>query len=128
MPRLLIANDNEVDNLIAAEIARSSGYEVECVFDGRSAVEACLREAPSLILMDIDMPILGGIEATKELRDLEHEGRLPNIQIIGTSAAMTEFRKSQCRSIGMIATLSKPMDIRILLSAIRSAIEIPQAE
>ncbi len=114
--RILLVEDNEMNAEIAQEMLEAQGFIIERAVNGRFALEKIKSSTPgyySLILMDIQMPIMDGYEATREIRNLENK-ELSNIPIIALSAnAFAEdYRKSL--DAGMNAHFSKPVDFENL--------------
>ena len=115
--RVLLAEDNSVNQLIAEEMLSSLGFEVEVVGDGRQAVEAAATTAVPFvaILMDCEMPNLDGRSATLELRRQEvataaAEGREPlRVPVIALTAHAADSDREACLAAGMDDYLSKPM-------------------
>lgn len=120
-PRVLVVNDNPVTNLIE-EMVRHLGYSVTTASNGAEAVASCLQDPPDAVVMDIQMPVMDGIEASAELLRLHKAGRLPFIGVIATSAAMDQHMAKACAAVGMLETLCKPLDIRTLGDAVEGAI------
>lgn len=76
-PRALIAEDNLVNQLISTEMLKLLGFDVDVANNGEEAVRSCVQNPPALVLMDLDMPVLSGLEATQQLRELQRQGSLP---------------------------------------------------
>ncbi|HAU37888.1 MAG TPA: hypothetical protein DCX07_09255 [Phycisphaerales bacterium] len=106
--RVLLAEDNPVNQELAVAILRRWGHEVTTAGDGYEAVAAATRQAFDLVLMDVQMPGMDGLEATARIRQAEKsDGR--HVPIIAMTAhAMSEDRKT-CLAVGMDAFLSKPI-------------------
>ncbi|WP_170122087.1 ATP-binding protein [Breoghania corrubedonensis] len=85
---VLVAEDNRVNAMIAEEFLRRSGHGVTVVGDGISAVEAAAREDFDVVLMDLSMPRIDGIEATRRIRALDHETRRM-VPVIALTADLT---------------------------------------
>jgi signal transduction histidine kinase/CheY-like chemotaxis protein len=117
--RVLVVEDNAVNLMITEEFVRQLGHEPVGATDGAAAVDACQREAPQLVLMDLQMPVMDGFEATRRLRALQAEGRLPRFPIIGLSAHAAAADRARALQAGMDDFLTKP----ILLEALRAALE-----
>ena len=104
--RVLVAEDNPVNRLIAEELIRSAGLVVDCAIDGREAVDMARDGAYALIVMDIQMPELNGLDATRAIR--ARDG--PLIPIIAMSADDSFNDRAACIEAGMNDHVSKPFD------------------
>jgi CheY-like chemotaxis protein len=116
---LLLVEDNEINREIAGEILSDMGLSVEFAEDGEQGVEAFVKKEYDIIFMDIRMPIMDGLEATRHIRQIEQE-RPGNqhIPIIAMTAnAMQEDRKAS-KEAGMDGHISKP----IIIEEIRFAL------
>ncbi|WP_189049171.1 response regulator [Aliidongia dinghuensis] len=111
--RLLLVEDNEVNQILATEVLRDAGYTVGVAGDGLEALDAVAREPWDLILMDVQMPQLDGFEATRQLRAQGHT--LPIIAM--TANAMTGDRE-RCLEVGMDDYISKPLDLDELVERV----------
>jgi len=106
--RILLAEDNPVNEKVATHTLRKLGYEVHAVDNGRDAVLAWKSGRFDLILMDCQMPILDGYEATREIRSLERGGE--HIPIVALTAHAMTGDDLKCKSSGMDHHLTKPLD------------------
>ena len=106
--RILLAEDNHVNEKVATHTLRRLGYEVHAVADGQAAVAAWRDGSYDLILMDCQMPILDGYEATREIRALEAGQR--HIPIVALTAHAMKDDDVKCIAAGMDHHLTKPLD------------------
>jgi CheY-like chemotaxis protein len=111
---VLVVDDSTVNQLIARGQLEVLGYDVAVAGDGVEALEACRRRAPDMVLMDVDMPVMGGLEATAGLRALQEVGTLPPFPIVAATSGQGAMRRSDCLAAGMDGYLSKPLDLRVL--------------
>jgi CheY-like chemotaxis protein len=103
--RILVAEDNESARMIMCDLCRIFGYEVDGVTNGLEAVEACARTQYDLVLMDCQMPVMGGLDATRRIRAAEgSESRRRTVIIAVTGDGNPE----QCIAAGMDDYLPKP--------------------
>ena len=105
--RILLAEDNEINQEVAIEILREVGLDIEIANDGREAVERMQTAAYDLILMDMQMPRLDGIAATREIRALPGGKDLP---ILAMTANAFAEDKQRCLDAGMNDFVTKPVD------------------
>lgn len=103
--RILLAEDNPVNQLVAQAILERRGHSVHVVANGLLAVEAVKTGAFELVLMDVRMPEMDGLEATRSIRALPEHGTLPIVAL--TAHALAEERQ-RCFDAGMDDFLSKP--------------------
>ncbi|MFT4975981.1 MAG: PAS domain S-box-containing protein [Myxococcota bacterium] len=102
--RVLVVDDHPVNQLILAHILTDQGLEHRVAGSGREALELVATEHFDVVLMDLHMPDVTGIEATRQIRDLP----IPQPHIIGLSADAFEETASQCVDAGMDSFISKP--------------------
>ena len=118
--RILLAEDNAVNQRLAQRLLEKRGHEVSIVGDGRQAVEAATLAPPfDLILMDVQMPSMDGLEATRAIRRIEDPERSSVPIVAMTAFAMTGDR-DRCLAAGMNAHLSKPIDPTELSATVES--------
>ncbi len=119
--RILIAEDGEANQLVAAAILRKAGYAVDLARDGEEALGAARTAAYDLVLMDVRMPRMDGLAATAAIRGLEGPaGRVP---IIAMTAAAMPNEVARCLEAGMDGHVAKPMDLTALLAAVSDILE-----
>jgi signal transduction histidine kinase/CheY-like chemotaxis protein len=117
--RVLVVEDNAVNLMITEEFVRQLGHLPCGATDGAQAIAACEQEVPQLVLMDLQMPVMDGLESTRRLRALQAEGRLPRFPIVALTAHANEADRRLGAAAGMDDYLTKP----ILIEALRGAFE-----
>lgn len=113
--KVLLAEDNPLDQVAITRLLAKLGFEVSVVQNGQQAVEACCCDAYGLVLLDILMPEMDGFEAAHRIR--QREGASANrIPIIALTAYSLKAVQDKCLSVGMDGYLAKPVDIQELRS------------
>ena len=110
---VLLVEDNETNQMIIRSILDAAGYRVEVAPDGARAVAAASRAPYAVILMDVQMPVMDGLEATRQIRATAGPNR--HTRIIGLTAAAGLEYEAQCREAGMDEYLTKPVRRKLLL-------------
>jgi CheY-like chemotaxis protein len=111
---ILVAEDNEVNQMVFTQILGETGYGFEIVGNGRRALDAYGRLNPRMILMDVSMPEMNGLEATAAIRRLEEESGT-HVPIVGVTAHALKGDRERCLEAGMDDYLPKPISPRALL-------------
>jgi osomolarity two-component system sensor histidine kinase NIK1 len=118
--KILLAEDNIVNQKLAVRILEKFGHKVEIVSNGKLAVEAFERNTYDLILMDVQMPIMGGFEATQKIRDIEHKSATgSHVPIIALTAHAMIGDREKCLQSGMDEYVTKPLRFPELIAAIK---------
>ena len=120
---ILLCDDNAINQKVAARILQSIGYEADLAGNGREALDAIDKKAYHLIFMDVMMPEMDGLEATRTIRDRQKDGvNHPNYQsrivIIAMTAQAMQGDREKCLAAGMDDYLSKPIlpkDVRAMI-------------
>ncbi|MBX3423982.1 MAG: response regulator [Pirellulaceae bacterium] len=110
--RILLAEDGAVNRAVFLGLLSQRGHEVTCVEDGAAAVEAWQQFNFDAIFMDVQMPLMDGLQATERIRQLEPAGQ--HVPIIAITAAARAEDQQRCLQAGMDDYLSKPIDFRRL--------------
>jgi CheY-like chemotaxis protein/nitrogen-specific signal transduction histidine kinase len=119
---ILVAEDNEVNQMVFTQILAETGYSFEIVGNGRKALEAFTRLKPLMILMDVSMPEMNGLEATGEIRRVEEEVG-SHVPIVGVTAHALKGDRERCIEAGMDDYLSKPISPKALLEKLQRWLE-----
>lgn len=122
---VLLCEDNELNAEIATKLLESHGLEITHADNGQKGLElfaASPMHYFDVILMDVRMPVLGGIEATREIRHLKRRDAL-SVPILALTANAYEEDVRACLAAGMNAHLAKPLDVRALLQTLAEYIE-----
>jgi CheY-like chemotaxis protein len=122
---ILLVEDNEVNQLVATSILKKAGFVVKVANNGKEAVEMIQREPFELVLMDIQMPEMDGLEATKIIRGIDGYDKIPIVAM--TAHAMSGDRELSLKS-GMNDHVNKPIDVQELFKAIAKWLPPHQAQ
>lgn len=112
--RLVVAEDNVVNQLVVKNMIDATKYDIALAENGALAVEMFKKHMPLLVLMDISMPVMDGLEATRQIRRFEAERNLPRTPIVAVTAHVLEEDQDRCRLAGMDGFIAKPLRKPIL--------------
>ncbi len=113
---ILLAEDNEINAMLATQVLTRKGFTINHVLNGELAIEALKTQAYDIILMDIQMPVMNGINASKAIRKLD--GKISRIPIIAMTAHSLVGEMQNCYSAGMNSYVTKPFKPNELCTAI----------
>lgn len=116
--RILVVEDNETNQKLALHLLARFGYQTDAVFNGREAVARLATTAYDLVLMDIQMPIMDGLEATAAIRDPGTAVLNHNVPIVAMTAYAMKGDREKCLRSGMDEYISKPINPKLLLEII----------
>ena len=114
--RILLAEDNQVNQKLALRILEQMGYRADVASNGLEAVESIERQIYDVILMDVQMPEMDGLDATREIRNWQ---LLHNPHIIAMTANAMEGDRELCLAAGMDDYISKPIRVDELIGALQ---------
>lgn len=121
--KILLAEDNEMNQKVISKLLQKLGYDAVIVEDGRQAVEAVKRWNFDLVLMDLMMPVQDGISATYEIRGTLPKDKQPKIVAITANSSVDD--KDNCKDAGMDDFISKPVDIETLEEKLKLHLGMP---
>jgi CheY-like chemotaxis protein len=120
-PQLLVVDDNLVNRILATEMLRALGYDADAAEDGREALEYCQRYRPGAVLMDLHMPVMDGVEATRRLRQLEFDAGFDRTPLIFVTTATGTEEQALRTNPEVDAVLGKPLILEELRTVLRAA-------
>ncbi len=130
--RVLVAEDNRINVMLATALLGKLGHRVDTVANGREALEALARAPYDLVLMDVHMPEMDGLEATKRIRHAESTGRRRGrLPVVALTASTLEGDRQICVDAGMDDFLAKPLNpeaLRTVLSRYAAPTAQPAAK
>ena len=113
---ILLVDDNKINQLIAVELLTNAGYLADIANNGQEAIDMVLKKDYGIVLMDIQMPVLDGLTATRQLRAME---KYKNLPIIAMSAHAMLEDKEKSLECGMNDHLTKPIDTDIFYETLK---------
>ena len=116
--QILLAEDNPINQMLALHLLHKVGHQVSVAENGQQAISHWQENKPQVILMDMQMPVMDGIEATLKIRQLEQSTQTPATPIIALTANARDVDKQRCLDAGMNAFLSKPFNAQDLLNVL----------
>ena len=105
--RILLAEDNELNQQVAMELLTDAGFVVELAEDGEACVKMVTESQYDIVLMDMQMPVMDGLDATREIRK---EARFTELPIVAMTAAALDTDRQRCLEAGMNDHVAKPID------------------
>jgi two-component system cell cycle response regulator DivK len=114
--RVLIVEDNEKSMKLFRDVLQATGYSTLEATTGEEAIELALSQAPALVLMDVQLPGIDGVEALERMRQNERTASIPVLAL--TAQAMSGDRERFLEA-GFDGYLAKPVDVRELIQAVR---------
>lgn len=124
-PVVLLVEDNHINQVVALEFLSLMGVYSLLAKNGLEAVSTCLETAPDLVLMDIQMPGMDGLECARRLRELQRQGQLPDFPILALTAHALEADVLASMDAGMDEHLTKPLDFVALRGRLGRWLKLP---
>jgi two-component system sensor histidine kinase/response regulator len=119
--RILLAEDNPVNQVVAVRLLEKNGHTVTVAENGRIALDIWQRQPFDLILMDVQMPEMDGLQATQAIRDHERRNR-GHIPVVAMTAHAMKGDQERCLAAGMDAYLTKPIHTQELLATLERCV------
>jgi signal transduction histidine kinase/DNA-binding response OmpR family regulator len=123
--RILLAEDHEINRQLATVILEQAGYSVECAANGLEALAAARRGGFDLVLMDVQMPQMDGLESTRSIR--ASAGAWADIPIVALTANVMRSDRDECLAAGMDDFIGKPIDPGVFLATVARTLKRPRA-
>jgi len=117
--KVLVVDDNEINRILACAMLQALGYEVAAVADGLDAIEHCKQMPPDVLLMDVHMPVLSGIDASRRIVELQKSGRVAPFAIVVASADDGTETVARCFEAGVSGYLCKPLGLDVMRAELR---------
>ncbi|MBP1625600.1 MAG: response regulator [Holophagaceae bacterium] len=115
---ILLVEDTPVNQALGRSILQKAGYRVVLAQDGVEALEMMAKERFSLVLMDMQMPRMDGLEATRHIRALEHQRSTAHIPVVALTANALDSDRQRCLEAGMDAFLAKPFKVEEMIELV----------
>jgi len=126
--RVLAAEDNDTNQLVLKTLLAQCGVDVTLVENGQQAVEAWEAQTWDIVLMDIQMPVMDGVAATRAIRERERAAGRPRTPILAVTANAMTHQVADYEAAGMDGMVPKPIDITALLAAMQRALNAAEGE
>ncbi|MFY7865875.1 response regulator [Roseateles sp.] len=124
-PVVLLVEDNHINQVVALEFLALMGLQSRLAKNGLEALDLCHSQAPDLVLMDIQMPGMDGLECTRRLRELQRSGTMPSFPILALTAHALESDIAASLAAGMDEHLTKPLDFIALKERLARWLQLP---
>ncbi len=122
MPRVLLVEDAPFLRYAFGRLLRLQGFDVKEANDGQDALDCVSEFKPQLVLTDLMMPVMGGLELIDKLRRLPATAKIP---VVAITADVTSHAEEQARQAGADDFIAKPIDLPELLARLRNLIPSP---
>jgi two-component system, cell cycle response regulator DivK len=120
MSTVLIVEDNEKNMKLARDVLQAKGYKTLEAVSGEEGVTLAKQHVPDLVLMDIQLPGINGIEAFKQIRADAKTARIP---VVALTASVTPTDRSQITAAGFDAFISKPINLKEFIETVKRLVE-----
>jgi CheY-like chemotaxis protein len=121
LPLIMLVDDNDIILTTLSDYLQSEGFEVIACQGGKDAIARAKANPPALIVMDIQMPEMDGIETTQRLKA---DKKMASIPIIALTALAMKSDRERCMAVGIMDYISKPVSLQNLVSIIKKHLNI----
>lgn len=118
--KILVVEDNELNMKLFHDLLEAYGYEIVQTYDGREALQLARDHSPDLIILDIQLPEISGLEVTRQLKEDEE---LKSIPVIAVTAFAMKGDEEKIRKGGCEAYIAKPISVTNFISTIQKVLE-----
>jgi CheY-like chemotaxis protein len=118
MKKILVAEDSSVIQNLTRKILRNQNYQIDAVKNGKQVLESLDKEHYDVILMDINMPVMDGVECTKKIR-ASNDDKRRNIPIVAITGNAQNYTKDDFTKMGINDFLPKPLDFDALVATVK---------
>jgi two-component system sensor histidine kinase/response regulator len=122
--RILLVEDNSINQQVASEMLHDAGLHVVLAGDGQESLDRLAEEPFDLVLMDLQMPVMGGYEATTRIRE---QSKFDTLPIVAMTAHVMPEDRARCLALGMNDHVGKPVDPNQLYSVLERLLDVPDA-
>ena len=126
LAQVLLVEDNHINQVVALEFLSLMGVQARLARNGLEALTACAEAAPDLVLMDIQMPGMDGLECARRLRAQQRDGALPSFPILALTAHALDADVAASLEAGMDEHLTKPLDFVALRTRLQRWLKLPE--
>jgi CheY-like chemotaxis protein len=126
LPLVLLVEDNHINQVVALEFLALMGVQTRLAKNGIEALAACAETAPDLVLMDIQMPGMDGLECARRLRQQQRDGKLAGFPILALTAHALDADVAASMDAGMDEHLTKPLDFVALRTRLQRWLTLPE--
>jgi len=125
-PQVLLVEDNHINQVVALEFLALMGVQARLAKNGIEALAACEESAPDLVLMDIQMPGMDGLECARRIRAQQRDGKMPGFPILALTAHALDADVAASMEAGMDEHLTKPLDFVALRTRLQRWLKLPE--
>ena len=123
--RVLVAEDNEVNRMVMEAILSGMGHDVGFAENGEQAVQLATEQDWDIVLMDLHMPVMDGLDATRGIRSHSHARRAV-VPVVALTADVFVETRERCAAAGIQAFLTKPVDTSELAACLATLVTAPR--